>query len=71
MKVFCQREYSARFYGEILKKRFGFYSWAFYMSIYEKPIVKGLSFTFFNALKKCNRYYRLCVDNSLPEWKFL
>jgi hypothetical protein len=68
MKLYCQREFSSKCFGEIIKKRI-FYSWHFCLPKQEKPIAKGVSFTFWGAVKKCNYFNNLYVGEFISKWK--
>jgi len=72
MKLLMQREYFNKCCGQVHKTRFGlFYHWKIYFPESENPFAKGLSFTFFGAIKKCNYWQTLYSNNNVSDWKIL
>jgi len=71
MKVFCQK-YDDTALGEISKGRFGiFYTWRFYSKDYDKPLVKGVAFTFFRAVEKCDDCFDVYRNYGVSYWTML
>jgi len=53
MRILIQREYKDKCIAQVLKKRFGFYKWDFYIpDFYEKPFEKRRMYNFLGRSKK-------------------